>query len=70
MCPTEINEKFTDREFEILSLLADGASAKQIAHRLFVSVNTVTTHRKNILSKTTAPNTTALVAKCIRMGWI
>jgi DNA-binding NarL/FixJ family response regulator len=70
MYTIEINQQFTDREFEIISLLADGASAKEIANYLFVSVNTITTHKRNILSKTTAPNTTSLVAKCIRMGWI
>jgi DNA-binding CsgD family transcriptional regulator len=70
MNAVQINEQFTDREFEIISLMAEGASAKDIANHLFVSINTVTTHRKNILGKTTAPNTTALVAKCIRLGWI
>jgi DNA-binding NarL/FixJ family response regulator len=70
MYTIEINQQFTVREFEILSLLAEGASAKEIANDLFVSVNTVTTHKKNILSKTTAPNTTSLIAKCIRLGWI
>lgn len=61
---------FTDREFEILGLLAEGASAKQIAHQLFLSINTVTTHRKNILNKSNAPNTTALVVHLVRKGWI
>jgi len=61
---------FTDREFEILSLLAEGASAKQIAHQLFLSINTVTTHRKNILNKSNAPNTTALVVYLVRKGWL
>lgn len=61
---------FTDREYEILSLLAEGASAKEIAHKLFLSINTVTTHRKNILSKSNAPNTTALVVHLVRRGWI
>lgn len=70
MTTLKIQDRFTEREREILHLLADGASAKEIAQRLFVSVNTVTTHRKNLLGKTTAPNTTALVAGCIRMGLI
>lgn len=61
---------FTDREYETMGLLADGASAKNIANRLFLSINTVTTHRKNILSKSQAPNTTALLVYCVRRGWL
>jgi len=56
---------FTNREYEILVLMADGASIKQIAHRLFLSINT---HRKNILQKSKAPNTIALVVHLVRRG--
>lgn len=61
---------FTDREYEILNLLAEGDSAKDIARKLFLSINTVTTHRKNLLYKSQAPNTTALVVHCVRKGWL
>lgn len=61
---------FTDREYEIMGLLADGASAKDIANRLYLSINTVTTHRKNILSKSQAFNTKALLVYCVRRGWL
>lgn len=61
---------FTDREYEILGLIAQGKSAKEIALNLFLSINTVTTHRKNILNKSKAPNTTALVVHCVRKGWL
>jgi DNA-binding CsgD family transcriptional regulator len=59
---------FTNREYEILVLMADRASAKQIALQLFLSINTVNTHRKNILQKSKAPNTTALVVHLVRRG--
>jgi len=61
---------FTTREFEIINLLADGNRAKDIASELFVSELTVRTHLKNILRKSHARNTTAVVATCIRQGLI
>lgn len=61
---------FTTREFEIINLLADGNRAKDIASELFVSEFTVRTHLKNILRKSHARNTTAVVATCIRQGLI
>ena len=42
----------TARELEILNLIGEGFSNKQIAYKLFVSLNTINTHRKNILRKT------------------
>lgn len=51
-------ELLTEREREILSLIAKENSNKQIAERLFISERTVETHRKNIFRKT---NTTSIV---------
>lgn len=39
------------RELEVLSLLAEGISNQEIAHRLFVSLNTIKTHTSNIFEK-------------------
>ena len=66
----ELRLDFTAREFEIINLLAEGNSAKEIASELFVSVDTIKTHRKNILRKTEARNTTELVVRCLRNGLI
>lgn len=44
-------EGLSEREIEILELLAEGLSSPQIADRLFLSVHTVRTHRKNIIKK-------------------
>jgi DNA-binding NarL/FixJ family response regulator len=41
----------TRRESEILAYIARGFSSKQIANKLFISKNTVDTHRRNIISK-------------------
>ena len=51
-------ELLTEREREILNLIAKEYSNKQIAEKLFISERTVETHRKNIFRKT---NTTSLV---------
>lgn len=42
----------TNREKEIISLLANGHSSKDIAEQLFLSLHTVSTHRKNLIYKT------------------
>jgi hypothetical protein len=42
---------FSDREFEIIRLIELGLSSEEIARKLFISVNTVNTHRRNILDK-------------------
>ena len=51
----------TQREREIIRLIAEGLSNKQIAHKLNLSIHTVLTHRKNIMKKTSANNTAGLV---------
>lgn len=45
-------EVLSDREIEVLKLLASGMANKEIADRLNISINTVITHRKNISQKT------------------
>lgn len=58
------------RELEILKLVAQGYSSKEIADMLFLSSYTVRTHRKNILRKTETKNGTELVKKCIEWGYL
>ncbi|MBL3657921.1 response regulator transcription factor [Fulvivirga sediminis] len=53
------------RETEILKLLAEELTSKEIAEKLFISVNTVETHRKNILLKTGSKTTTGAVKYAI-----
>lgn len=45
------DNSLTERELEVLSLVAKGASDKEVAEKLFVSLNTVKTHVRNILAK-------------------
>ena len=58
--------KISNRETEIISLISDGLSNKQIAEKLFLSVHTVTTHRKKIMSKLGVNNTAGLVLFAIK----
>ncbi|TBW27129.1 response regulator transcription factor [Gramella sp. KN1008] len=65
-----LNDLLTEREKEIVSELARGLSAEDIARELNLSPHTVKTHRKNILQKSGSSNTAQLVAKCITGGVI
>ena len=52
----------TDREREVLKLIADGNTNKEMAIQLAVSVNTVGTHRKHIMGKLDFHNAAEIVA--------
>lgn len=52
---------FTQREKEVLSLIASGFGSKQIADKLNISINTVGNHRSNMLLKTGAKSSAELV---------
>lgn len=54
--------KLSIREMEILGLIMQGLTNQQIAETLFISFETVRTHRKNILEKTGSKNTAALIS--------
>jgi len=59
---------FSDREFEIIKLIAHGLGSEQIADKLSLSVNTVNTHRRNILKKTKKSTTHELVIELQERG--
>lgn len=56
-----IKEPLTRRELEILRLICDGYSSKDISEKLFISINTVETHRKRILMKLNVKNSVGVV---------
>lgn len=58
----------TKRELEILRLLQVGLTSKEIADKLFVSLETVRTHRRNMLEKTNAKNTSKLIHFALASG--
>jgi DNA-binding CsgD family transcriptional regulator len=59
--PTTENASITQRENEILQLIKEGLSSKEIADRLFISLNTVRNHRSNLFKKTHAKNMVELL---------
>lgn len=58
--------KISHREAEIIRLVAEGLTNKEIADKLYLSAHTVTTHRKNIMSKLGVNNTAGLVLFAIK----
>jgi DNA-binding CsgD family transcriptional regulator len=66
----EPNKKaiLSTREVEVLGLVSKGFVSKEIADKLFLSVNTVNNHRQNILEKIRASNTTEAVNYARNLG--
>jgi len=60
------NELITDRETEILKLIAAGFSNKEIGNQLFISHRTVDTHRTNLMKKLDVNNIAGLISYAIR----
>ncbi|WP_418263781.1 response regulator [Flavobacterium faecale] len=60
----------TEREIEIITLIALEYSGKEISEKLFISTNTVETHRKNIIKKLKAKNTISIVKFAIKNNLI
>ncbi|GEN69535.1 MULTISPECIES: response regulator transcription factor [Chryseobacterium] len=56
-----MKDPLTRREMEILKLICDGYSSKDISEKLFISINTVETHRKRILLKLNVKNSVGIV---------
>ncbi|WP_057940505.1 response regulator [Algoriphagus resistens] len=66
----EVNEKLSGRETEVLESIAIGLTTLEIGEKLFISKNTVETHRKNLLYKLKAKNTAELVNNAYKRGLI
>ncbi len=67
---TNSTAPLTRREKEILTLIANEHTTQEIAAMLFLSANTVETHRLNLLSKLDVKNTAGLVKKAMQMGLV
>lgn len=57
----EILDSITNRELEVIQLICDGCNTKEISSRLFISFNTVETHRKHIFQKLNIKNSIGLM---------
>lgn len=61
--------KLTRREKEVLHLIVDEYTTKEIAEKLYISICTAETHRLNIIHKLGVRNTAGVVREAILMGW-
>ncbi len=66
----DVYNQLSEREKEILLLLAEGVPTREIAEKLFISVKTVGTHKQNILDKLELNNQADLVKFALKKGLI
>ncbi|WP_127532338.1 response regulator [Paenibacillus kobensis] len=64
------DEGLTEREKEVMLLIADGMSNKEIAEELHISIKTVKTHVSNLLMKCELEDRTQLAVHAHRKGWV
>ncbi|HWS00997.1 MAG TPA: response regulator transcription factor, partial [Prolixibacteraceae bacterium] len=63
-------EILSDRETEVLQLIAEGFSNKEIGAKLFISHRTVDTHRTNLMKKLNVNNIAGLISYAIKRGLV
>ncbi len=68
--PAEYGEPLTERQLEIVALVAEGLTNREIAGRLYISHNTVKVHLRNIFTKTGVASRTELSMLAMREGWV
>ena len=61
-------EPLSERELTVLQLIADGLTNQEIASRLFLALNTVKAHTRNIYGKLGVHNRTQAVARARALG--
>jgi DNA-binding NarL/FixJ family response regulator len=66
----EPSDPLTSREREVLRMVAEGKTSRQIAARLSISLKTVLSHRTRIMKKLTIHNRTELIKYAIRLGLV
>ena len=67
---TNTTKDLTVREREVLKFLVEGLSSREIAEKLYISINTVQYHRKQLLHKTDSRNVAELIGKAYRLKLI
>ncbi len=70
MPENEISEKLSKREQQVLELIVTGASNKEIAHKLVISVNTVKVHVRNVFEKLEVQSRTEATVLAIQEGLV
>ena len=67
MIKKSVSQKLTKRETQVLKLIVEEYSTREIADHLFIAFCTVETHRKNLIAKLGVKNTAGLVREAIRL---
>lgn len=62
--------ELSERELEILRMVVDGASNRDVAEKLHLSENTIKFHVRQLLEKSEAMNRTELATKAVQQGWV
>jgi len=65
---TKVTDILSKREHSVLTLISEGYSSSQIADALFLSYETIRSHRKNMMRKLDATNTASLITKSFKIG--
>lgn len=68
--PSRLFSALTPRQREVLQLVAEGRSAKQIASLLFISVKTVEFHKKRLMEELHLGSSAELVRYAVEHGWV
>lgn len=63
-------QQLSERELQVLQLVSDGKTTKEIADELYVSSRTVETHRVNMMKKLGVQNTAELIKKAVKLNLI
>lgn len=66
----EYGEELTEREKELLQLVATGVTNREVARRLSISVNTVKVHLRNVYTKLGVESRTEATMVAVREGWV
>lgn len=70
MFDISLKNKVSNREAEVLQLISEGHTVKEIASALYLSEHTIISHKKNLTHKFDAKNCVDLIVKAIRLGFI
>ena len=68
--PNELNIDFSNRELEILGLIAEGLTNQEMSERLYLSKRTIEGHRQSLIEKTGCRNTATLIRYAVINGMI